>query len=97
VISRSVDPLAGFVLLVIRGFLLWVLIPLSVVAWFVGAWWFIPNHVTLDQFLGWIDNNFVVGLERSILRPFFPQPTIPWVPFADIRKVTHRIGAQDLF
>lgn len=85
------DPLTGVVLLVIRGFLLWFLVPISVLIWLVGAIWLVPRGATLGRFLGWIDNNFIIVLERTVLRPFFDEPTHPWIRFADISKVTHRL------
>ena len=95
-IPNSADPLTLLVLLFIRGFLLWFLIPISVLIWVVGAIWLVPRGATFGRFLGWIDNNFIIVLERTILRPFFYEPTHPWVRFADISRATHRFRLNDL-
>lgn len=96
-ISKENDPLALLVLLFIRGVLLWLLVPLGFVVWVLGAVWLIGRGATLGKFLGWLDSNFIIILERTLLRPFFAEPTHPWVPFADIAGVTHRVGPLDLF
>jgi hypothetical protein len=96
VIPNSADPLVLLVLLFIRGFLLWFLMPVGVVIWLVGAIWFVPRAATLGRFLAWVDNNFIIVLERTILRPFFYEPTHSWVRFADVSKITHRVRLNDL-
>jgi hypothetical protein len=91
----QVDPLAWLCLLFIRGFLLWLVVPVATIIWVVGAYWFIRDGAYLGRFLGWADNNLVVMVQRSILRAFFEQPTHPWVPYVNIADVTHRIGFLD--
>ena len=95
--SGSVHPLGWLALLTIRGLLLWFLVPGSFVVWLLGAIWFVPRGATLGRFLGWIDINFILTIEETILRPFFPEPTHSGVRFADIATVKHRIGALDFF
>ena len=90
--SLPVGPVAGMLLLVIRGILLWVLVPVGCVAWLLTILW---TRRPLGEFLGWLDSNLVVLLERSVLRPFFPQPTQNWVPASRMSTVKHRIGVLD--
>ena len=95
--KKLVTPLAGTVLLLIRGWLLWILVPLSAIAWALTLYWQIRRRISLGLFLGWIDNNFVIILERSLLLALFPETTHSWVAFKDITTVAHRIGHNDFF
>jgi len=87
--------LGGLILLLVRGVLLWILIPLGFIAWLATAPMAFRRAVTLGQFLGWLDSNLVAFLQKSVLRPFYPTPTVDWIPARDISSVTHRIGATD--
>ena len=89
--------IAGLALLILRGILLWIVIPLGFLAWVILTPWLHARRVTLGQFLGWDDNNLVAALERSVLRPLFRQPPQPWIPARDIERVQHRIGKLDLY
>ena len=95
--KKLVTPLAGTVLLLIRGWLLWIVVPLSAIAWGLTLYWQIRKGISLGLFLGWIDNNFVIILERSLLLALFPETTHSWVAFTDITTVQHRIGHDDFF
>jgi hypothetical protein len=79
-------------LLVIRGILLWVLVPVGFVVWLLSFLW---TRRPPGQFLGWLDWNLVVLLERSVLRPFFPRQTQNWVSVSEMSTVEHRIGVLD--
>lgn len=92
---RAIGMVAGLSLLVVRGLLLWIAIPLGVVGWLVLLPW-LRARITLGQFLGWIDINLVAGLERSLLRPLFRHP-LSWIRARDIAQVRHRIGKLDPF
>lgn len=94
--SSFAGVLGGLILLLVRGVLLWILIPLGFIAWIVTAPMAFRRAVTLGQFLGWLDSNLIVLLQKSLLRPFYPTPTVDWIPARDISTVTHRIGARDL-
>ena len=90
--SRHVSPLAGITLLVIRGVLLWIVVPLTICAWLPALFWLRRRGVNLGQFLGWVDLNFVACLQRTVLRPLFRSP-IAWVPARLMPEVTHRLDA----
>ena len=82
------------VFLMIRGLLLWLMVPASTVGWLLA---FLPLHrrrVSLGQFLGWVDLNFAALLTRSVLRPLFRSPP-PWVPLRALPQVVHRIDLLD--
>ena len=90
--SNTVGPFAGLALLVTRGVLLWIVIPIGFIAWSLSVAW---SRHSLGQFLGWVDLNLVWILERTLLRPLFPRPSQGRVRANDISKVTHRVGALD--
>lgn len=80
---------ATFILLMIRGFLLWLMVPLGALVWLVVSPAFIKKGVTLGRFLGWLDWNLVVGLQRA-LAGGFPEKN-PWIPPSAMKNVEHRI------
>lgn len=88
--SRRVSALAGLTLLAIRGVLLWVVIPLTMLCWLPASFWLRRRDVHLGQFLGWVDINLVACLERTALRPLFRAP-VAWVPARSMPQVTHRV------
>lgn len=92
--SRTISPVGGLLLLVIRGALLWFLVPVGFAAWLLTVLW---TRRPPGQFLGWLDWNFVVLLQRTVLRPFFPIPTVNWVSARGMSTVEHRIGVLDLY
>ena len=61
---------SGFVLLTVRGVLLWVVLPLGCAAWVLVTPWLHKRGIKFGQFLGWIDINLIVLVQRSLLRPF---------------------------
>jgi hypothetical protein len=82
------------VLLLVRGVLLWVVVPLGVLAWPVVALSFRRRGLCLGEFLGWLDLNLTSAIQRSVVRPFFDAP-IPWTPFSEAAGLTHRIRLLD--
>ena len=93
----AVGVIPGLALLTLRGILLWVVIPLAFLAWLLLLPWLHSRRVTVGQFLGWVDNNLIVALERSVLRPLFRSPPQRWIPAHEIERVNHRIGKLDLY
>lgn len=82
------DAAAGLLLVLIRGVLLWALVPIGFVCWVLTV---ALVRVPLPQFLGWLDNNLVFLLQRGPLRVGFPEPSVSWVYVRDIATVQHRI------
>ena len=84
-------------LLVIRGVLLWIVLPLAAVVWFVSM----PirlitrEPLRLRCFLGWVDLNLIALLERTVLRPLAVNP-YSFVSWSDARTVEHRVRLTDL-
>lgn len=88
--ARPVPVVGGLMLLFLRDILLWIVIPLAILAWLPAGYSLHRRGVSLGQFLGWVDLNLVACLERTILRPLFRAP-LPWVPARSIAAVTHRV------
>ena len=88
---------SGFLLLTVRGVLLWVVLPLGCAAWVLVAPWLHRRGIKFGQFLGWIDINLVVLVQRSLLRPFYRKAAPPWVPATEMSGVKHRVGMIDLY
>jgi hypothetical protein len=59
--SRQNSVVSGFAVLLLRSLLLWVVVPLAMLAWVVSSGWLRRRGVTAGQFLGWIDLNLVVS------------------------------------
>lgn len=96
----STDPIglgASFLLLVVRGVLLWLMVPIGSLIWMVTFQWTGTNRVSLGSFLGWVDNNLVYVLQRGPLRPFFPKPTVRWIRTRGRSEVTHRVHGIDFY
>lgn len=82
------------VFLTIRGFLLWLVMPVSIVGWLLAFPRLHRRNVTPGQFLGWVDLNLAALLSRSVLRPLFRAPP-PWVPLHVLPWVVHRVDLLD--
>ena len=92
--------LAGYfgavLLFVLRGVLLWLLVSLGALLWVFTLQAARTPGVTIGAYLGWLDNNAVFLLQRGPLRPFFPIPTLRWMPGRLKNGVSHRIRGKDL-
>ena len=88
--SSRDNPVVGLpLLIVIHGLLLWIVVPISVLAWLVTVAW---TRRPLGQFLGWVDVNLVWLLECTVLGPLFPRLTRDLVLARDMHTVKHRIN-----
>lgn len=92
--NKRLSVAAGLGLLTIRGVLLWVVVPLSLVIWIVILPIFNRRGIKLGQFLGWIDLNLCALIEHTILRPLISSP-VEWVIMEKMSSITHRIGKLD--
>jgi hypothetical protein len=86
--------IGGLSLLLIRGLLLWLVVPLGLVLWLLLWPLLRARRVRLGQFLGWMDLNLVALLQHSLLRPLFVSRA-PWIPASGLPSVSHRIGFLD--
>jgi hypothetical protein len=84
----------GFALLMIRGVLLWVVIPATLVLW-LALWPLLrAKKVRLGQLVGWVDLNLIATIEHTILRPLTRTPR-SWVALRELPNVTHRVALED--
>ena len=88
--------MGALALLAIRGFLLWLVIPLGTLAWAVSFQALRTPAVTLGAYLGWIDNNIAFLLVNGPFSMSFPNSPVRWIPSANRAAVKHRIGFSDL-
>ncbi len=92
--SRRPPVVAQLMLLVIRGVLLWIVVPLGAFWWLV-TWPLMHRHqVRLGQCLGWLDLNLIAAIQRSLMRPII-RSRQSWVPLAAMPTVSHRIALTD--
>ncbi|GAA3517886.1 hypothetical protein GCM10022234_11660 [Aeromicrobium panaciterrae] len=84
----------SLLVLVLRGFLLWVVVPVAAVVWLVAARPHRKRGVTFVQYLGWVDLNLIAFLQRGPLRPVVRRPA-RFVPSTDMPSVTHRLRVID--
>lgn len=89
--SNSKTATYTLLLLVFRGGALWIVVPITVIAWLltmpvrgvrrlVGR-----HHPTFRQYLSWADEMLVAVLERTLLRPFGMRNPFPSWPRAGER------------
>jgi hypothetical protein len=90
----KVPVVTGPVLLVLRGSLLWLVIPINLIWWLVGLPHWKRQRVTFGHLLGWTDLNLVAVLQRGPLRPLVIDP-VRWTPLRELPQVTHRLRVVD--
>jgi hypothetical protein len=86
--------IAGLLLLLVRGVLLWVVIPIAICAWPFVYPRLRKKGVGFGQFLGWVDLNLMASLSQTVLRPLFRAP-VEWVAWREMPEVTHRVAWND--
>lgn len=84
----------GLILLLIRGVVLWLLIPLVSLFWIFGWFYWRRRRVSLGQMLGWADINLIAAIQRGLLRPLIRYPSV-WTPISELPTTTHRIRCID--
>jgi hypothetical protein len=86
--------MVALLLLLIRGVLLFLVIPAGLVWWLV-AWPILRRRrIRLAQLLGWLDLNLIAAIEHSILRPVIASP-LPWTHAKALPSTSHRIRLSD--
>lgn len=84
-----------FALLVVRGLLLWIVIPVGFVVWLLFGWILGAGP---GQFLGWVDVNLIAALQRVLVHRIngeWPMPRVAFVPIGMLRSVRHRVHVFD--
>ena len=80
-------------LLLIRGLLLWVLIPVGLLLWILVFSW--SARVSLGTFLRWLDLNLMAALQRMLVLPVSGQSSMRRIEFVSARQiqsVSHRVN-----
>jgi predicted tellurium resistance membrane protein TerC len=92
--ARRNSAIGGVGVLVIRGVLLWLVVPLATLWWLIARAGGRARGITLGQFLGWTDLNLIACIQRTVGRPVVRFP-LDRVPVSDMRQVTHRLRVVD--
>lgn len=92
--QRRNSIVGGLLVLLARGVLLWLVVPFAALAWVLICTRARKSGATFGHYLGWVDVNLISALQRSIFRPLVRFPT-PWVPFAEMGSVDHRLLLAD--
>lgn len=93
--SSALGGISVFALLVVRGLLLWIVIPVGFIAWLLFGW---VLGVGPGQFLGWVDLNLIAALQRVLVHSVNgerPMPRVDFVPIGKLRSVRHRVSVLD--
>ena len=89
---EALGDLSALALLLVRGILLWIIIPIGFALWLLALSWTVRPG--LGEFLGWLDLNLIAALHRAMVRPLNGSRA-EFVPARLIQTVTHRIHVVD--
>jgi glycerol-3-phosphate acyltransferase PlsY len=92
--GTAVAIVGGFLLLLVRGVLLWLIIPFAVICWLLSWPWLQDRDIMLAHILGWLDLNLIAALTHSLLLPLVRRAA-PFQPLREMGEVTHRIRGVD--
>lgn len=100
-LSPSGPPVGGpaaLLVLVSRGILLWLVVPVAVLTWLIALSWRNASRIELGQCVGWFDLNLWAVLQRFVFGLLIREPSIRYVPWRDMPEVAHRVRIlQDLW
>ncbi len=93
---RVRDAVAVFLLLCIRGVLLWIALPFAFLVWLVRLPYGVLSRrrAGLGAVAGWFDLNLIAAIERSLLAPI-ATTTQEFVPWRNLAHVEHRVHWTD--
>lgn len=89
---EALGAMGAIALLLVRGLLLWIMIPIGIMLWLLIFGW--SARVGLGTFLGWLDLNLVAALQRVLLHPVGGQSSmqkVEFVPVRQVQAVSHRL------
>ena len=92
---RRLSVVAGVSLLMLRGILLWVVVPVAAIVWIISFPIWRRRGFGLGVFLAWADLNLIAFLERTILRPMTVGARIEYPSLSEARASGHRIRFLD--
>jgi len=95
-LGNGLEANALFVLLVVRGWLLWLVIPITFLVWLVMS----PIRLTLrkpyitpGKLIGWADMNLTAAIGQMLVRPFGQRSD--FTPWSKVLSVEHRVSIVD--
>jgi len=92
----GLEAIAWFVLLAVRGLLLWLVVPLAFLLWLLLTPMRAILHrsfVAPGKVIGWADLNLIGLVGRLLIRPF-GRP-VGFTPWSDVALVDHRVSLVD--
>jgi hypothetical protein len=92
--GRRNSVVGGLLVLVVRGVLLWIVMPVALVVWPFIRVSQRSARVTFGQYLGWVDLNLIACVQR-IATPLLVRHPIAWTSARDMSEITHRLRATD--
>ncbi len=95
-LGNGLEAIALFVLLVVRGWLLWLVIPITFLVWLVMS----PirltvrkPYITPGKLIGWADMNLTAAIGQMLVRPFGQRSD--FTPWSKVLSVEHRVSIVD--
>lgn len=92
--DRRNSVVGGLAVLMVRGVLVWIVVPAAALAWILIGFRLRRRGVGFSQYLGWVDVNLIALLQRTVLRPLVRSP-LAHVPAREMPTVAHRLRAVD--
>jgi len=92
----GLEAIAWFVLLAVRGLLLWLVVPLAFLLWLLLTPIRALRHrsfVSPSKVIGWADLNLIAVVGQILIRPF-DRPT-SFTPWSGMASVDHRVSVVD--
>lgn len=95
-LGSGLEAVALFTLLVVRGWLLWLVIPIALLGWLVTS----PirlilgkPYITAGKLIGWADMNLTAAIGQMLVRPFGQRSD--FTPWSKVLSVEHRVSIID--
>lgn len=89
---KALQAAGWFVLLMVRGLLLWILMPVGLTVWLLVGW---IVDVRLGAVFGWLDLNLIAALQRVLVLQRSGDESTAYAKFVPLRSlpsVEHRIS-----
>ena len=95
-LGNGLEAIALFVLLVVRGWLLWLVIPITFLVWLVMSSIRLTlrkPYITPGKLIGWADMNLTAAIGQMLVRPFGQRSD--FTPWSKVLSVEHRVSIVD--
>jgi len=94
--AGGLEAIAWFVLLAVRGLLLWLVVPLALLLWLLLTPMRAILHrsfISPGKVIGWADLNLTAAVGHILIRPF-GRP-VGFTPWSGMASVDHRVSVID--